>query len=74
MLKEDVGISAWTIWVLLSRNGKLSIQEICEMTDCSDSFVFLTLGWLFRENIVCFFIENNTLYTELSGTFSETYS
>ena len=75
MLKEDIGINAWTVWLLLSRNGSLTIKEICEMTDCNDSLVFLTLGWLLKDNIVCFLIEDdNTLYVQLTSSQTGTYN
>jgi len=75
MLKEDVGINAWTVWLLLSRNGRLSINEICQMIDCNDSFVFLTLGWLLKGNIVSFSVESDdVLYVELNNPLVEAYN
>jgi len=67
MLKEDININAWTVWVLLSRRGKLSINELCELTNSNNSFIFLTLGWLFKGNAVSFFVEDDTLYAELNS-------
>lgn len=66
MLKQDVGMNAWTIWLLLSRNGKMSVNEICEVTECNDSFIYLTLGWLYKQDVVSFVTDGDTLYTELN--------
>ena len=74
MLKEDIGINAWTVWTLLSSKGKLSVKELCELTNSNDSFIFMTLGWLFKGNAVSFFIENDTLYAEMNNPFPEVYT
>jgi hypothetical protein len=66
MLKQDVGMNAWTIWLLLSRNGKMSVDEICNVTECNDSFIYLTLGWLYKQDVISFSVEGDMLYTELN--------
>ena len=73
MSKDDVGTKSGAIWILLSDMGQLSIREIGELTHCKDSLIFLALGWLLREDKICFIDENGVLYAKLSGCGSELY-
>lgn len=73
LMMNDVGIDAGRIWHLLSEKGILSIRKIGEMTNCGESFVFLALGWLARENKVRFLDKSGILYVELNMPISETY-
>lgn len=73
MLKKDVGNKAGTIWALLSTKGQLSIREIGELTNYKDTYIFLILGWLLREDKISFLDRNGVLYAQLNSTFVEKY-
>jgi hypothetical protein len=73
MYKNDIGINAGTIWNLLSVKGALSIREIGELTGYRELFIFLSLGWLLRENKIRFFEKSGLLHVELSHSISDMY-
>lgn len=72
-MKNDVGLDAGKIWHLLSERGVLSIRKIGEVTHYRESFIFLALGWLARENKIRFFDKSGDLHVELNVPLSETY-
>jgi hypothetical protein len=65
MYRIDAGINAGVIWSLLSDKGALSIREIGELTNYRESFIYLSLGWLLREDKIRFFEKNGAVYVEL---------
>jgi hypothetical protein len=65
MYKTDIGINAGVIWRLLSDKGTLSIREIGEFTHYRESFLFLALGWLAREDKIRFYEKEGVLYVKL---------
>jgi hypothetical protein len=73
MLKNDIGINAGVIWRLLFDNGALSVREIGELTDYQAKIIFLSLGWLAREDKIRFFEKNDSIHIELKPAFSEIY-
>jgi hypothetical protein len=73
MLKNDMGINAGTIWRLLQEKDVLSIREIGEYTSFHEKFIYYSLGWLARENKVRFFEKGDTMYVELTNSFTEMY-
>lgn len=73
MIKSDISINAGTIWQLLSQKRKLSILELIELTEYSDFYMNLALGWLARENKIRFEYIEGYLYVELNLLSSEMY-
>jgi Protein of unknown function (DUF2582). len=73
MLKSQIGTNAGTVWTLLSKKGKLTIREIGETLHCKESVLFLTLGWLLREDKIRIHDINGKLYFELKQPFMQTY-
>lgn len=73
MLKKDIRINATAIWQYLSERGKMSVQEIEELTHYKNSLILLALGWLSKENKVRFSVKNENLYVELSSNPTEIY-
>jgi hypothetical protein len=65
MYQTDIGINAGVIWRLLSEKGELSIREIGEFTNYRESFLFLALGWLAREDKIRFYEKEGVLYVRL---------
>lgn len=73
MLKNDIGINAGTIWVLLEKHGRLSIREIGELTGYKEMLIVLSLGWLARENKITFLETEGGMAIELSHTSPEMF-
>lgn len=73
MLKNDIGINAGIIWQLLSDKGKMTIRQIGELTGFKEEFIYLSLGWLARENNIRFFTEEELVYVELLNVFPERF-
>lgn len=73
MYTNDIRINAGVIWQLLSEKGKLSIREIGELTHFRESFIYFALGWLSKENKICFIEKEGMLYIELKQRVSEFY-
>lgn len=70
MQKKDIGINAGTIWQLLSEKGRLSVSEIVKLTGLVELQVGFAIGWLSKENKICFLEKNNTIYVDLVGSSS----
>ena len=73
MRKENIGMNAGKIWHLLERKGTLNIREIGEHTHLDESNIYLTLGWLSRENKIQFIEEKGKMKIGLNHQFSEMY-
>jgi len=73
MYKNDIGINAGVIWRLLSDKGALSIRELGELTNYRESFIYLSLGWLSREDKICFLEKQGEVYVELTHSVTEMY-
>ena len=73
MYKNDTGINAGVIWHLLFDKGALSIREIGELTNFRESFIYLSLGWLLREDKIRFFEDKGEVHVELQYDFYERY-
>lgn len=70
MLKKEIGANAGIVWKLLSDKGRLSVSEIAKQTALTESQVGFALGWLSKENKICFNEKNNTIYADLIGSSS----
>jgi hypothetical protein len=73
MYKNDIGINAGVIWRLLSDKGALSIRELGELTNYRESFIYLSLGWLSREDKIRFLEKDGAVYVELTHSVTEMY-
>lgn len=73
MLKQDIGSNAGDVYTLLSQKGKLSIRKIGELTYKRESEIFLSLGWLLRENKIKIMEQNGELIFEILFTTSDIY-
>lgn len=69
MSKEEVGVNAGTVWSLLEQKGRLSIREIGEFTNSKESLIFMSLGWLLREDKINVIYEDDNISAELSNPF-----
>jgi hypothetical protein len=73
MYKNDIGINADEIFCLLADNGVVTIREIGELIHYSETFIFLALGWLAREDKIEFFEKDGRTLVALKGEFPEMY-
>jgi len=65
MIKNDVGTNAGDVYKVLSQRGRLSLRKIGEITYKKESTLFLSLGWLLREDKVNVTNYNNELFFEV---------
>ncbi len=65
MMETTIGLNAGNIIALLSQGGKLSLRELGEKTNCKDSVIFISIGWLFRENKISITEDEDRLFFEL---------
>jgi hypothetical protein len=70
---NDIGINAGDIFCLLADNGTVSIREIEELTHYNETFIFLALGWLAREDKVRFYEKEGGMFVSLKDCGSEIY-
>lgn len=73
MLKNDIRINSNFIWQLLTEREVLTIREIQELTNFEENIIYITLGWLAKENKIQFTLKDNTIYIELPETFHEKF-
>ncbi len=71
--KDDIGLNAGEIWNLLYVKGALSIKKIGEFTHFREMLIYMSLGWLSRENKVHFFEKDGTTYVALNQSTPEVY-
>lgn len=65
MLNNLIGADAGLVWQLLSERGMMTIDDIEKLTGYRQMYVYLTLGWLSRENKIHYLEKNDILYVEL---------
>ncbi len=63
--KENIGSHAGHIWHLLHQRGLLSIRQIGELTSYKESIIYLSLGWLARENKIKFLTTHSNILVRL---------
>ncbi|HBG41684.1 MAG TPA: hypothetical protein DDZ96_14310 [Porphyromonadaceae bacterium] len=73
MNADDIGRCAGVIWQLLDSKGPMAIRQIGEQTSYKDSWIYLSLGWLSRENKIWFSESNGVLFVGLDSVFPERY-
>lgn len=73
MIKNDVGLNAGDVFSLLSQHGRLSLKKIGELTQTRKPQLFLTLGWLLREDKIFASELNGEWYFELNFALNEIY-
>lgn len=62
MLKKEIGENAGTIWQLLEKELDMSVNKLQKQLGINKMNFYLALGWLSRENKICFFEKNKELY------------
>lgn len=70
---NKIGNNAGIIWYMLSRNGRISLEEINELTDFESYNILLSLGWLAKEKKVELTMKDGFIYAELVNMPTEYY-
>ena len=73
MISNDIGTNAGNIYMLLSQRGSLTLRKIGELTHRKESVIFLSLGWLLRENKINVSERNGEWFYELKQEINNTY-
>jgi len=68
-----IGNNAGIIWHMLLRNGRITLEEIYNLTDFDDHYILLSLGWLAKENKIDLTMRDGYIYAELTHSASEYY-
>ncbi len=55
MEKEKIGTDAGIIWQILNEKVNVKIIDLRKTTNLDIKDIYLALGWLARENKICFF-------------------
>jgi len=66
MLNNLIGADARLVCQLLCERGMMTIDDIEKITGYRQMYVYLTLGWLSRENKIHYLEKNDNLYVELN--------
>lgn len=64
-MTNKIGFAAGKIFDVLSVNDALSITKLKKETKEEEKVLFMALGWLARENKVCFEIKGKAIYVSL---------
>ena len=51
---DQIGATAGQIWETLSKDGAMSMAKLCRSIDSPRDLVMQAVGWLAREDKVCF--------------------
>ena len=62
---EEIGNNAGTVYTFLFQRGSLSLRKIGELTHKEESAIYLSLGWLLREDKITVFQKNEEWYFQL---------
>lgn len=65
--KEILSMTAGKIWLVLSKNGQISIPQLIKLLNEKDTYVYLALGWLTFEEKIAIIIKNKTEYVALTS-------
>jgi len=73
MNENEVGTHAGDVYFLLSKKGKMSLRKIGECTKRKESVIYLSLGWLLRENKINIIELEGEFFYELKDCLSNIY-
>ena len=72
-MKKKIGLHAGEIWHLLYNRGMLNLRDIGEATHYGQDVIFLSLGWLLREDKIRIVKVNGLSFYELNYYQTEQY-
>lgn len=61
-----IGYNAGTIYEILSQRGRLSMRKIGELTHQKESNLYLSMGWLLREDKISISENKGEWFLELN--------
>ena len=62
MLQNVIGENSGKVWRLLNEKGELTFNQIKKELKLKNEEIYLTLGWLFREDVIYSCEKDETLY------------
>jgi len=65
-MKERVGLTAGTIWDLLSKKGEISVTQLPKVVKEKPLVIHQALGWLAREDKISYREEGLKLFISLT--------
>jgi len=72
-MKEQVGVMAGKIWLLLGEKGETSIPQLIQLLKEGSAIVDQALGWLTREGKIESVLKGKTEYVSLTEAEREIY-
>ena len=73
MEEYDVENKAVLVWQILSKRDRMSVRQIGELTNYKESFLFIVLGWLLRENKISLIENRGVLHVQLNKVTPDIY-
>ena len=67
MSTEEIGKDAGAVYHFLFHRGHLSVRKIGELTHRPESAIYLSVGWLLREDKINAFHKDGELYFALKS-------
>ena len=68
MIKYKIGQNAGILWQLIDKEGEIDCKKLMKLSEIkSDKDFYMAIGWLSRENKVCFFETDDGLQIGLVG-------
>jgi Protein of unknown function (DUF2582). len=65
MSVEEIDKNAGTVYHFLFHRGSLSLRKIGELTHKNESMIYLSLGWLLREDKIRIYLKDGEWYFDL---------
>jgi hypothetical protein len=72
-MENFIRSNAENIWELLCERGQMTIRQIGEHTHCRDAIIFMSIGYLVKEDKINIEDKSGTLYFESRNTITEIY-
>ncbi|MDR1682793.1 MAG: winged helix-turn-helix domain-containing protein [Candidatus Symbiothrix sp.] len=64
-MKEKIGNDAGRIWSVLNEAGTKSVKELKKLTKLTEKEIYAAIGWLAREEKLCFGENEDGVYLTL---------
>ena len=72
-MENFIRSNAEDIWELLCKRGQMTLRQIGEYIHCRDSIIFMSIGYLVKEDKIDIEDRFGTLYFESRNTITEIY-
>jgi hypothetical protein len=69
-METEIGEAAGRIWQYLAEHGETTLRQLQRGTTLSERLVLMGVGWLAREDKLCFEQERGVVKLSLQGQFA----